>query len=271
MPKHRLIATLLVDSGNVVQTRQFKRTNMVGSAFTAVDFFNSWTVDEIVVLEISKDRAWLPRMGEIVSELSRRCFVPLAVGGKIDSVEMAAGYLRTGADKVVVNTAAVARPALITEIAERFGSQCVVVSIDASPNPAMPSGYRVMVDNARVATDIDLLDWVGIATQAGAGEFLVNATTHDGNKAGYDLTLLRTVTRHVRIPVIAMGGVHELRHFVEGIVEGGADAVAAGNVFHYFEHSTKKAKEAMAAAGLPVRSIGFYTIDMPRRRKYRPY
>ena len=271
MPKHRLIATLLVDSGNVVQTRKFKRTNMVGSAFTAVDFFNGWTVDEIVVLEISHDRDWLPRMQEIVAELSRRCFVPLTVGGKIDNVELAAHYLRTGADKVVVNTAAVRRPDLIAEIAGRYGRQCVVVSIDASPDPAMPSGYRVMIDNARVATDLDVLAWLETATLQGAGEVMINAVTHDGNKEGYDLRLVRTVSAAARIPVIAMGGAHELCHFVEGIVDGGADAVAAGNVFHYFEHSTKKAKEAMAAAGLPVRSNGFYKIDMPRRPKYLPY
>jgi imidazole glycerol-phosphate synthase subunit HisF len=271
MPKRRLIATLLVDSGNIVQTRLFKRTNMVGSAFTAVDFFNGWTVDEIVVLEISGDRTWLPRMQEIVAELSRRCFVPLSVGGKIRDVDMASRYLRMGADKVVVNTAAVERPQLIAEIADRYGRQCLIVSIDGRPDPTVDSGYRVAIDNARRDTDRDVVAWAREAAARGAGELMVNSTAHDGDKRGYDLELIRKVSDAVSIPVIAMGGVGQLSHFVDGIVRGGADAVAAGNIFHYFEHSTKKAKEAMAAAGLPVRSIGFYKINMPRRRKYRPF
>ena len=271
MPKHRLIATLLINSGNVVQTRLFKRTNMVGSAITAVDFFNGWTVDEIVVLEISSTPDWLPRMQEIVSELSRRCFVPLSVGGKIADVEMAARYLRMGADKIVVNTAASDRPKLMSEITDRFGRQCLVVSIDGRPDPAAPSGYRVVVDNARRDTERDVIEWAREAAACGAGELMVNSTTHDGNKQGYDLGLIRKVSAAVSIPVIAMGGVGQLSDFIEGISVGGADAVAAGNIFHYFEHSTKKAKETMAAAGLPVRSVGFYKVDMPRRPKYRPF
>lgn len=271
MLKHRLIATLLVDSGNVVQTRFFKRTNMVGSALTAVDFFNGWTVDEIIVLEISSDTKWLPQVQRIVTELSKRCFVPLSVGGKIRDVEHAARYIRIGADKVVLNTGAVERPALIDEIAGRYGTQCVVVSIDGRPDETMPSGYRVVIDNARRATELDVVAWAREAAALGAGELMINSTTHDGNKAGYDLTLLKKVTSTVNIPVIAMGGAGKLSDFVDGITLGGADAVAAGNIFHYFEHSTKRAKEAMAAAGLPVRSIGFYRVNMPRRPKYRPF
>ncbi len=271
MPKHRLIATLLIDCGNVVQTRLFKRTNMVGSAFTAVDFFNGWTVDEIIALEISSGMEWLPRMQEIVSELSRRCFVPLSVGGKISNVDMAARYLRMGADKVVVNTAASDRPQLMTEITDQFGRQCLVVSIDGRADPTMASGYRVVVDNARRDTDRDLVAWAQEAAERGAGELMINSTTHDGNKQGYDLGLIRKVSAAVSVPVIAMGGVGQLSDFIDGIAIGGADAVAAGNIFHYFEHSTKKAKEAMAAAGLPVRTIGFYKVNMPRRPKYRPF
>lgn len=271
MPKNRLIATLLIDSGNVVQTRFFKRTNMVGSAFTAVDFFNGWTVDEIIALEISNDLSWLERMQEIVAELSRRCFVPLSVGGKIRDKELAARYLRIGADKVVLNTGAVERPELITEIAERYGQQCVVVSIDARPDPELPSGYRVVVNNARNDTGFDAVEWASRAIACGAGELMVNSTTHDGNKQGYDLGLIKKITTRSSVPVIAMGGAGKLSDFVDGIVQGGADAAAAGNIFHYTEHSTKKAKEAMAAAGLPVRSIGFYKINMPRRPKYRPF
>jgi cyclase len=271
MPKHRLIATLLVDHGRVVQTRHFKRTNAVGSAFTAVDFFNSWTVDEIIVLEISNDLSHLSRMQEIIAELSRRCFVPLSVGGKIRDLDLARRYIRLGADKVVLNTGAVERPDLIDEIAAAFGRQCIIVSLDAKPDGEMPSGYRVMIDNARRQTDLDAVIWARKAVEHGAGELMVNATSHDGNKQGYDLILTQKISTAVSVPIIAMGGVGKLSDFVDGITVGRADAVAAGNIFHYFEHSTKKAKEAMAAAGLPVRHIGFYRVDMPRRPKYRPY
>ena len=271
MPRHRLIATLLVDAGRVVQTRHFKRTNMVGSAFTAVDFFNGWTVDEIIVLEISNDYSHVERMQEIVMDLSRRCFVPLAVGGKIRDLDLARRYLRLGADKVVVNTGAVERPQLMADIAGAYGTQCLIVSIDGKPDPSLPSGYRVVVDNARRETGWDVLEWAQTAVTHGAGELMINATTHDGNKQGYDLALVRKVVNSVQVPVIAMGGAGKLSDFVDGITIGGADAVAAGNIFHYFEHSTKKAKEAMAAAGLPVRHIGFYKVNMPRRPKYRPH
>jgi cyclase len=135
----------------------------------------------------------------------------------------------------------------------------------------MASGYAVTIDNARRNSDWDVVLWAREAEERGAGELLVNSTTHDGNKQGYDLDLIRKVSAAVSVPVIAMGGVGQLSHFVDGIVIGGADAVAAGNIFHYFEHSTKKAKEAMASAGLPVRGIGFYKVNMPRRPRYRPF
>lgn len=271
MPKNRLIATLLVSAGDVVQTRRFKRTNMVGSAFTAVDFFNSWTVDEIMVLEISQTHDYLEKFAVIVEELSRRCFVPLTVGGKIADIGMVSRYTRAGADKVVVNTNAVRNPSLITEIARDFGTQCVVLSIDAQPDPSLPSGYRVMIDNGREPTPLDALAWAHEAVRRGAGEIMVNSLENDGDKRGYDLALVRLIADAVPVPVIAMGGVGKWEHLVEGIREGHADAAAAGNIFHYAEHSTKKAKEFMLAAGLPMRSPAFYELAMPRRPKYRPF
>ncbi len=135
----------------------------------------------------------------------------------------------------------------------------------------MPSGYRVMIGNAMEATDRDALDWAREAVAAGAGEIMVNSTENDGDRRGYDLKLVRLIAEAVSVPVIAMGGVGKWEHFVEGIEQGGADAVAAGNIFHYTEHSTKKAKEFMAAAGVEVRDSGFYKVDMPRRPKYRAY
>ena len=271
MIKHRLIATLLVNNGVVVQTRKFKRTNMVGNAFTAVDFFNGWAVDEICVLEISNERSHIPGFTDIIEGLSRRCFVPLSIGGKITVLDDVHRYIRAGADKVVVNTAASDNPALVGEIARAYGSQCVVVSIDARPDPAMPSGYRVVVDNARRDTDRDARDWAREAAGAGAGELLVNSVEHDGDKRGYDFTLLKAVSGAVAIPVIAMGGVGQWSDLVDGIRLGGADAAAAGNIFHYSEHSTKKAKEFMFAAGLPVRSSTFYKLTTRRRVRYNPF
>ena len=271
MIKKRLIATLLVHNGNVVQTRKFKRTNMVGSAFTAVDFFNGWTVDEIVVLEISNDLTFLEKFVRIVEDLSRRCFVPLSVGGKIRDLDMVRRLTRAGADKVVINTGALEEPGLIEAVSEDFGSQCLVVSIDAKPDPTQASGYQVVVDNARRETGRDVLDWAGETVGRGAGELLLNQTEHDGDKRGYDLGLLRQVTAAVPAPVIAMGGVGAWAHLVEGVVQGGADAVAAGNIFHYTEHSTKKAKEFMIEAGLPVRPTTFYKLNTPRRVRYAPY
>ncbi|MBU0482019.1 MAG: imidazole glycerol phosphate synthase cyclase subunit [Proteobacteria bacterium] len=271
MTKHRLIATLLVNNGNVVQTRKFKRTNMVGSAFTAVDFFNGWTVDEIVVLEISNSLSFTSRFIDIVHNLSRRCFVPLTVGGKIVDLEIVRIYTRAGADKVVINTGAVQNPNLITEVAENFGSQCAVVSIDGMRNPAMQSGYEVYIDNGRKPTGLDLLTWARKATELGAGELMVNSVEFDGDKRGYDLDLVRQVSGAVNVPVIAMGGVGRWQDLVDGIKQGNADAVSAGNIFHYTEHSTKKAKEFMADAGVSVRYSAFYKINMPRRPAYEPY
>jgi cyclase len=269
--KHRLIATLLVNDSVVVQTRKFKRTNMVGSAFTAVDFFNGWAVDEIMVLEISHTLEHVEAFIQIVEELSRRCFVPLTVGGKISDISLVNRYTRAGADKVVVNTHAVRNPALVSEIARQFGSQCCVVSIDAKPSGAHPSGYRVMIGNGQEPTDLDVLEWARAVVGHGAGEIMVNNLEHDGDKRGYDLALVRLLADSVDVPVIAMGGVGEWSHFADGIRLGHADAVAAGNIFHYSEHSTKKAKEFLEREGLRVRHSEFYKVNMPRRVKYKPF
>lgn len=269
--RHRLIATLLVHQGNIVQTRRFKRTNMVGSAFTAVDFFNGWAVDEIVVLEISYDLSWLERYIQIVADLSRRCFVPLTVGGKIADIGLVHRYVRAGADKVVVNTQAFNNLDLIDEIAANYGSQCCVASIDARPDTALPSGYRVVIDNGRTDTSADALDWAQTLAKRGAGEIMINNIEYDGDKRGYDLQLVSLIANNVSVPVIAMGGVGKWDDFVDGITKGGANAVAAGNIFHYTEHSTKKAKEHLEAAGINVRRSQFYTVNMPRLPKYKPF
>lgn len=269
--KHRLIASLLVYNGDVVQTRRFRPTNNIGSAFTAVDFFNSWTVDEIIVLEISKDEAHIERFEAIIEGLSQRCFVPLTVGGKIRDLARVRAYTRAGADKIALNTAALERPELVSEIADEYGRQCVVISIDARRNARLPSGYEAVSNRGRVPSGRDARAWAEEVVRLGAGEILVNEIEHDGDKRGYDLELLQLIGSAVEVPVIAFGGVGNWDHLVAGVRDGNADAVAAGNIFHYTEHSTKKAKEYMAAAGLPVRGTTFYKVAMPRRPTYKPF
>ncbi|MEK9968286.1 MAG: HisA/HisF-related TIM barrel protein, partial [Ferrovibrio sp.] len=176
-----------------------------------------------------------------------------------------------GADKVIVNSGALERPRLITDIPSQYGAQCVVVSIDAARSETTPSGYCVAINNGRQSTPLDAIAWAREAVTHGAGEILVNSVSHDGDKRGYDLDLVRAITDAVDVPVVAMGGVGKWSDMVDGIRIGGADAVAAGNIFHYTEHSTKKAKEYLIEAGLPVRSTTFYKLKTPRRIRYKPF
>jgi cyclase len=231
---------------------QFKHTNVIHwNPVTAVDFFNAWAVDEIVILDVSRTTAQRQKFHDAVSALSKKCFVPLSVGGWVTSVDDMRHLLRIGADKVVINTAAVRRPALLEAAAAVFGSQCVVVSIDVRRNAAGQA--EVYIDRAREATGLAPVEWARRAVAHGAGELLVNSVEHDGNRGGYDLALIRSIAEAVDVPVIAFGGVFTWDHLVSGIVEGKADAVAAANIFHYTELSTRRAKEHMRLAGIDVR------------------
>jgi cyclase len=252
MLKKRLIPVLILRDGRVVQSVQFKHTNVIHwNPVTAVDFFNAWAVDEIIILDVSRNVAQRQKFYDAVSGLSTKCFVPLSVGGWVASVEDMRKLLRIGADKVVVNTAAVRRPGLLAEGASVFGSQCIVVSIDARRNP---EGRReVYVDRGREATGLDPVAWAQTAVAHGAGELLVNSIDHDGNRGGYDLELVRSVAEAVDVPVIAFGGVFTWDHLVRGVVEAKADAVAAANIFHYTELSTRRAKDHLRQAGIDVR------------------
>lgn len=252
MVKKRLIPVLILRDGLVVQSVQFKHTNVIHwKPLTAVDFFNKWAVDEIVLLDVSRTDVQREKFYEIVAGLSLKCFVPLTVGGWVTTVDTMRTLLRLGADKVTVNTEAVRRPAFIKECATVFGSQCVVVSIDAKLNGAGQD--EVYIDRGRVATGRDVVQWAVEAVDRGAGEVFLNSIDRDGYRQGYNLDLLKRVTAAVRVPVVAMGGVFTWDHLVAGIVDGGADAVAAANIFHYTEHSTKKAKDALRLAGIDVR------------------
>jgi imidazole glycerol-phosphate synthase subunit HisF len=252
MLKKRLIPVLILRDGLVVQSVQFKHTNVIHwKPITAVDFFNRWAVDEIVILDVSKNRKQRQKFYDVVSGLSQKCFVPLTVGGWIESIDEIRKLLRLGADKVTINTAAVRRPELITEAAEVFGSQCIVTSIDVKA--LGDNQYEVFINRGSEPTGLSPFQWARQVQELGSGEIFLNCIERDGFRQGYDLTLLKGVVEAVSIPVIAMGGVLTWQHLVEGIKAGGAEAVAAANIFHYTEHSTKKAKDYLRGAGIDVR------------------
>ena len=266
MLKHRLIPNIILNNGNVVQSINFLHTNVIGNAITAVDFFNSWAVDEIIILDVSRINDHRNSFHKIINGLSKRCFVPLTVGGWIKNIDEIYQFLKEGADKVSINTEAVINPDFITESAKIFGSQCIVASIDVKKNEI--NQYEVFIDRGKKATGLNPVEWAKKTQQLGAGEILLTSIDRDGSRKGYDLDLLKQVCKNVTIPVISFGGVGEWQHFVDGITIGKADAVSAANIFHYSEHSTYNAKEFMINAGLNVRVPKFYKIPAPRKPKY---
>ena len=242
---------------------------MIGNVITAVDFFNGWAVDEILILDVSRGNTGRTEFLDIVDELSERCFVPLAVGGWITTTRDIETLLEHGADKVVVNTHAFRHPEFVTEAARVFGSQCIVVSIDVRRDAA--GRAVVWIDRGREDTGVTAVEWARHAEQLGAGEILLTSIDHDGMRSGYDLPLMKSVSSAVTIPVIAFGGVGNWQHMVDGVQQGGCEAVSAGNIFHFTEHSTKKAKEFLRDAGVPVRDTFFYRVALPRRPRYKQY
>jgi len=266
MLKHRLIPNIILNKGNVVQSINFKHTNVIGNAITAVDFFNSWAVDEIIVLDVTRSPEYRKNFHRIIDGLSKRCFIPLTVGGWIRDIEEIQQLLNIGADKVAINSAAVTNPDFIKESAKIFGSQCIVVSIDVRKNQSQE--YEVFIDRGSIGTNVNPVEWAKKVEELGAGEIFLTSIDNDGSKKGYDIELVRKVCENVSIPVIAFGGVGSWQHFVEGIKNGKANAVSAANIFHFSEHSTFNAKEYMIKAGLNVRVPKFYKLPTPRKPKY---
>lgn len=266
MLKNRLIPNIIVNNGYVVQSRNFKLTNVVGYAITAVDFFSNWAVDEIIILDISRENQKREEFHKIIQSVSRRTFVPMAVGGWINSVDEIKQFLKEGADKVVLNTHAVNEPDFIKKTSKIFGSQCIVVSIDVKKNSN--NSYEVFIDRGRKTTGLDPVEWAKKVQDLGAGEILITSIDHDGSKLGYDLELIKQICENVSIPVIAFGGVGKWQDFVDGLKIGKADAVSAGNIFHYTQHSTYNAKKFLIEAGLNVRIPEFFKIPAPRKPTY---
>jgi len=265
MLKHRLIPNIILNNGNIVQSKNFKHTNVIGNAITAVDFFNSWAVDEIIILDVSRTNNSRKKFHKIINGLSKRCFVPLTVGGWINSVEEIKQFLKEGADKISINTEGYRNPNFISQCAKNFGSQCIVASIDVIKRN---SNYEVVVDRGNEFTDQSPIKWAKRVEELGAGEILLTSIDNEGTKLGYDLELIKTISQSVKIPVIAFGGAGTWQHFVDSIKIGGADAVSAANIFHYTEHSTYEAKKFMNSSGINVRMPQFFKLPTARKPRY---
>ena len=254
MLKKRLIAVLICRDGQVVQSVRFKHTNVIHyDPVHAMEAFNKWSIDEIVILNVSKNKESRKQFIDIVENISRHCFVPLAVGGWITDESYAQSLLRNGADKLVLNTSLYDNPELVSYLSSKYGKQCIVASVDVKRD--QDDKLKVAVDRGKKILDIDPVSWVKKAVSLGVGEILFNSIDHDGARKGYDLKTLESICEAVNIPVIAFGGVFTWDHLVEGI-DVGVSAVAVANQFHYTEHSTRKAKRYLFDSGAVVRTEG---------------
>ncbi|MBI4309492.1 MAG: imidazole glycerol phosphate synthase subunit HisF [Candidatus Omnitrophica bacterium] len=251
MLKRRLIATLIVREGIVVQSINFCRYLPVGKPAIAMEFLNSWGIDEIILVDItaSKDRS--RKRFEFIEHFSRRCFVPLTVGGGINSVEDIRALLNFGADKIAVNSHCLTSPGFIAEAAHVFGSQCIVVSIDVAGSS--PSDYRVYNAAQGDITDMDPVAWAKTVETQGAGEIYLTSVAKDGSKSGFDLALIDLVARSVKIPVIASGGAGNPAHILDVFTKTNASAVSAANFFHFSEHSVITTKSFLRINKIDVR------------------
>ena len=249
----RVIPCLDVTAGRVVKGTNFVDLRDAGDPVELAARYDAEGADELVFLDITASSDRRDTMVDVVYRTAEEVFIPFTVGGGVRTIEDARRLLRAGADKVSVNTAAVERRALVTEIADEFGTQCVVCAIDAKRRPG---GFEVHLHGGRTPTGIDAIEWAADAAALGAGEILLTSMDRDGTREGFDLELTRTVVDAVGVPVIASGGVGTLDHLVEGIVEGGADAVLAASIFHFEEHSIAAAKALMASRGITVRPVG---------------
>ncbi len=247
MLRNRLVVVLTLNDGVLFRTRNF-----VPDYRYTMSFVDTWLIDELVVLDITRpgegDRAHFYKE---VEQLASRCFVPLAVGGGIRDLEEVKRLMDAGADKVVVNSVAFRNPELITEIAQSYGSQCVVVSIDAKKG--VSGEYCVYTDFGKTETEVDPVSWALDCEEKGAGEVFLTSIDHDGMLEGYDNELNRRVSEKLSVPLLVCGGAGNWNHFVEGFKEGGADAVCTTNIYHFTDSSITSAKTYMSKRDIPVR------------------
>jgi len=248
----RVIPCLDVTGGRVVKGVNFVGLRDAGDPVELAARYDAEGADELVFLDITASSDGRDTMVDVARRTADEVFIPFTIGGGIRRVDDARRLLRAGADKVSVNTSAVERPDLIGELAGEYGAQCVVCAIDAKARPD-GAGWEVYVHGGRTPTGRDAVAWAEEAVRLGAGEILLTSMDRDGTRDGYDCALTRTVADAVSVPVIASGGVGTLQHLVEGVVDGGADAVLAASIFHFAQHSVAEAKATLAAAGITVR------------------
>ncbi|HEY5854823.1 MAG TPA: imidazole glycerol phosphate synthase subunit HisF [Aldersonia sp.] len=252
----RVIPCLDVDAGRVVKGVNFENLRDAGDPVELAARYDAQGADELTFLDVTASSADRGTMIDVVTRTAEQVFIPLTVGGGVRSVADVDRLLRAGADKVSVNTAAIARPELLRELSERFGSQCIVLSVDARTvpdgQPDTPSGWEVTTHGGRRGTGIDAVEWAARGAELGVGEILLNSMDADGTKAGFDLPMIAAVRAAVRVPVIASGGAGKAEHFPPAI-EAGADAVLAASVFHFGDLRIPDVKDTMRAAGIVVR------------------
>jgi imidazole glycerol-phosphate synthase subunit HisF len=256
----RVIPCLDVDAGRVVKGVNFVDLTDAGDPVELAARYDREGADELVFLDITASSDQRDTIIDVVRRTAEQVFIPFTIGGGIRSVDDARALLRAGADKVSVNTSALERPDLITELATEFGVQCVVVAIDARqvpPDSDAPtkSGYEVFTHGGRTSTGTDAVWWARRAERLGAGEILLTSMDRDGTRDGFDLRLVRAVSEAVGIPVIASGGVGSLQHLVDGVVDGGADAVLAASIFHFGESTVAEAKAYLGQHGVVCRPV----------------
>ena len=255
----RVIPCLDVANGRVVKGVNFVDLRDAGDPVEQARVYDAAGADELCFLDITASHEQRGTILDVVRRTAEVCFMPVTVGGGVRSPEDARALLLAGADKIAVNSAAVARPEVVADIADRFGSQCVVGSVDA--RRVSEDRWEIFTHGGRKPTGIDAVEHAIRLAQLGAGELLVTSMDGDGTKQGYDLALTRTIADAVSIPVIASGGVGTLQHLVEGVIEGHASAVLAASIFHFGQHTVAQAHQALAAAGVPVRQL---SIDAAR-------
>lgn len=251
MLKKRIVASLVIKNGIAVQSIGFKTYLPIGDPRVSAEFLSKWGIDEIIVLDVDATRENRKPNHDLITEISKRIFVPLTVGGGIKTLQDMRKAIHSGADKISINKEAIENPEIIKQGSLIFGDQCIVVSIDVKKNQI--GKYEIFSDSGQIATGLDPVSFAKRVEKLGAGEILVNSIDRDGSKLGYDLKLVKMISDAVKIPVIACGGVGLPKHFLEGFEKGGASACSAGNFFHFTEHSPIIVKSYLFNKGLDIR------------------
>ena len=249
----RIIPCLDVDKGRVVKGVNFLNIRDAGDPVEIAKRYDAEGADEITMLDITASHETRDTTYKTVESIASQVFIPLTVGGGVRELDDIKRLLRSGADKVSINTSAVENPDFVKRAADKFGSQCIVVAVDAKSSNTVKNTWEVVIYGGRKRTGMDVLSWVDQVVEYGAGEILLTSMDRDGTKEGFDNKLVSSVSSRVPLPVIASGGVGNLDHLIDGVKVGGAEAVLAASIFHFSEYSIKEAKEAMRASGINVR------------------